>query len=180
MPLADYMELFAQRRAELLDLGEPIGYRGTVAATFSLAREQLQKANPAAARLLELCALLGPDEIPLPLLLSNPKLLPEPLAAAAADPLRRGRMVGVLYQTGLLTRDADDTARMHRLVQDVTLAHLSESDRRQFTIDAVALLAELFPMRARSCISGRGARSCLSMLKRCSTTPALCSSPAQH
>lgn len=34
---------------------------------------------------------------------------------------------------------------MHRLVQDVTLAHLPDADRHQRTVDAVGLLAELFP-----------------------------------
>jgi tetratricopeptide (TPR) repeat protein len=145
MPLAEYLKAFRQRRTELLALGRPLAYHGTVDATFSLAREQLQVTNPAAVQLLELCALLAPDELPLPLLLSEPKLLPEPLAAAVADPLRRGEVAGVLYRSGLLTRDVADTARMHRLVQDVTLAHLPEADRQQRTVDAVGLLAGLFP-----------------------------------
>ena len=114
-------------------------------ATFTLALDQLRATNPAAGRLLELCALLAPDEIPLPLLLSQPQLLPEPLAAAVADPVRRGELAGVLYRQGLLTRDTADTARMHRLVQDVTLAHLPDADRHQRTVDAVELLAGLFP-----------------------------------
>jgi hypothetical protein len=84
------MELFVQRRAELLSLGRPLAYQGTVDAIFTLALEQLRTVNPAAGRLLELCALLAPDEIPVPLLLSQPKLLPEPLATAVADPLRQG------------------------------------------------------------------------------------------
>ena len=69
-------------------------------ATFTLALDQLRAANPAAGQLLELCALLAPDEIPLPLLLSQPQLLPEPLAAAMADPLRQGEVAGVLYRQG--------------------------------------------------------------------------------
>jgi Tetratricopeptide repeat len=34
---------------------------------------------------------------------------------------------------------------MHRLVQDVTLAHLSDTDRQQRTADATGLLSALFP-----------------------------------
>jgi tetratricopeptide (TPR) repeat protein len=94
---------------------------------------------------LELCALLAPDEIPLPLLLSNPRLLREPLAAAVADQVRQGEVVGVLYRQGLLTVDTADAARMHRLVQAVTLAHLPEADRKQRVADAVELLGRLFP-----------------------------------
>jgi tetratricopeptide (TPR) repeat protein len=145
LPLAGYVALFDQRRAELLALGRPLAYQGTVAATFTLALDRLREANPAAGRLIELCALLAPDELPLPLLLSQPERLPEPLAAAAGDPLRRGELVGVLYQQGLLTRDAGETARMHRLVQAVTVAHLADADRQQRTAEAAGLLDSLFP-----------------------------------
>jgi hypothetical protein len=143
--LARYLKLFEQRRGELLALGRPLAYQGTVDATFTLAWDQLREANPAAGQLLELCALLAPDEIPLPLLLSNPRLLPEPLAAAVTDPLRHGDVAGVLYRQGRLTVDSAATARMHRLVQAVILAHLTEADRDQRLVDAVELLAELFP-----------------------------------
>jgi tetratricopeptide (TPR) repeat protein len=150
MPLARYLELFEGRRAELLALGKPLAYHGTVNATFTLALDQLRATNPAAGRLLELCALLAPDELPLPLLLSQPQLLPEPLAAAVADPLRQSEVVGVLYRQGLLTRDTDETARMHRLIQAVTLAHLPAADRHQLTVDAVKLLAGLFPWQGQN------------------------------
>jgi hypothetical protein len=86
--LARYLELFTQRRGELLGLGRPLAYQGTVDATFTLALDQLRATNQAAGQLLELCAVLAPDEIPLPLLLSEPLLLPKPLAAAVAEPDR--------------------------------------------------------------------------------------------
>ena len=150
LPLARYLELFTQRRAELLALGRPLAYHGTVAAAFTLAIDHLQATNPAAGQLLELCALLAPDEIPLPLLLSQPRLLPEPLATAVADPLRSGEVVGVLYRQGLLTRDTGDTARLHRLVQDVTITHLAPADRLQRTVETVELLVGLFPWQGRN------------------------------
>jgi tetratricopeptide (TPR) repeat protein len=53
----------------------------------------------------------------------------------------------MLYRQSLLTRDNSDTARMHRLLQDVALAHLREADRHQRTVEAVELLGELFPYR---------------------------------
>jgi tetratricopeptide (TPR) repeat protein len=145
LSLADYLELFDQRRAELLALGNPLAYKGTVDATFTLALDRLGEVNPAAVRLVELCALLAADELPLPLLLSQPALLPELLAAAASDPVQRREVVGVLYRQGLLTHDTGETARMHRLVQAVTLAHLPDANRQQRTAEGVELLAGLFP-----------------------------------
>ncbi len=145
LPLIAYLELFARRRAGLLARGAPLAYHGTVDATFSLALDRLRAADPAAAQLVELCGLLAPDELPVPLLLSQPELLPEPLATAATDRLRRGEVVGVAYQMGLLAHGADGGARMHRLVQAVTLAHLPDADRYQRIGEAAALLAELSP-----------------------------------
>jgi hypothetical protein len=115
LSLAGYLKLFDQQRAKLLALGKPLAYHGTVDATFMLALDRLREVDPAAVRLAELCALLAPDEIPLPLLVSEPQLLPEPLATAAADPVRRPELVGTLYQNGLLTHDVADSARIHRL-----------------------------------------------------------------
>jgi tetratricopeptide (TPR) repeat protein len=78
-------------------------------------------------------------------MLSQTQLLPATLAAAIDNPMGSTEVTGVLYRMGLLTRDVDDTARMHRLVQAVTLGRLAEPDLRQRIDEAVALLAELFP-----------------------------------
>jgi hypothetical protein len=145
LPLAGYLELFGQQRAKLLALGKPLAYQGSVDATFSLALDRLREVNPAAVRLVELCAVLAPDEIPLPLLLSDPTLLPEPLSAVVIDPVQRSELVGLLYRTGLLTPDIANNARIHRLVQDVTIAHLPEASRQRCIVQAVGLLAGLFP-----------------------------------
>jgi tetratricopeptide (TPR) repeat protein len=145
LSLASYLELFAERREELLALGRPLAYQGTVDATFTLCLDELRATSPAAVQLLELCALLAADELPLPLLLSDPEHVLEPLATTAADSLHRGEVTGVLYQTGLLISDVSETARIHRLVQEVTLARLSEADRQQRIGEAVRLIAHLFP-----------------------------------
>ena len=96
-------------------------------------------------QLLELCALLAPDELPIDLLLSQPHRLPEPLATAAQDPLQRHETVAALFAAGVLTKDTGGTARMHRLIQAVTLDHLPEAERKQHITEAVELMAELFP-----------------------------------
>jgi tetratricopeptide (TPR) repeat protein len=145
LTLARYLELFNQRRAELLARGKPLAYQGTVDATFTLTIQQLQEQNAAAVQLLELCALLAPDELPLDLLLSQPPRLPEPLATAAQDPLQRHETVAALFAAGVLTKDTAGTARMHRLIQAVTHDHLTEAERKQHVTEAVELMAALFP-----------------------------------
>jgi tetratricopeptide (TPR) repeat protein len=145
LSLAAYLTMFRERRAELLARGQPLAYEGTVAAAFTLALDQLQRHDPAALQLLELCALLAPDEIPVGSLLDQAPLLAEPLASVASDHLRRGETLGVLYQAAMLTPDVDDTARLHRLVQAVTLDRLAAQDRPERVTTAVAVLAAAFP-----------------------------------
>jgi len=53
--------------------------------------------------------------------------------------------VAALFAAGVFTRDAGDTARMHRLIQAVALDHLAEPDREQHITKAVELMVELFP-----------------------------------
>jgi len=145
LSLASYLQVFRERRAELLARGQPLAYQGTVDAAYTLALDQLRQAEPAAVQLLDLCALLAPDEIPVVWLLDKPDLLPSPLADAARDPLRRQEVLGALYQAALLTPDVDDTARLHRLVQAVALHHLPDQDRHELVACAVGLLAAVFP-----------------------------------
>jgi tetratricopeptide (TPR) repeat protein len=148
LPLAGYLAVFRERRAELLARGQPLAYQGTVDAAYTLALDQLRQAEPAAVQLLQLCALLAPDEIPVGWLLDKPDLLQGPLADAARDPLRRSEVTGALYQAALLTPDVDDTARLHRLVQTVALHHLPDQDREELVGHVVELLAALFPKQA--------------------------------
>jgi tetratricopeptide (TPR) repeat protein len=148
LSLTGYLQVFRARRAELLARGQPLAYQGTVDAAYNLALDQLRQTEPAAVQLLQLCALLAPDEIPVGWLLDKPDLLPGPLADAAGDPLRRREVLGTLYQAALLTPDVDDTARLHRLVQTVALHQLPDQDRNELVAHAVELLAALFPDQA--------------------------------
>lgn len=146
-PLARYLTLFRERHAELLARGEPLAYSGTVDATFTLAVDQLRHSNPAAVPLLEIVGLLATDEIPMQLLLSRPEHLPTPTADAARDSLDSREMITALVESGLLTPDLarSGVARTHRIIQMVTVAHLSGRERRQRIEQAVELLASLFP-----------------------------------
>ena len=148
LSLGRYLELYRARHAELLNRGVPVGYPDTVDATFSLTLDRLREHHPAAGQLLEICALLAPDRLPVSLLLSQPECLPDPLATVARDPLEVEETVGVLYRTSLLIPDVSDTARVHRLVQVVTRQHVPITDQDHRAEEAVELLAALFPRDA--------------------------------
>ena len=64
-----YLELFRQRRLDLLARGQPVGYDKQVTTTWRLALDQLQQTAAQAAGLLRLLACCAPNAIPLTRLL---------------------------------------------------------------------------------------------------------------
>src|SRR5579885_3039437 len=64
--LATYLELYRARRQELLARRGQLSaeYPESVATTWSLSFQRIEQANPAAADLLRLCAVLQPDTVP--------------------------------------------------------------------------------------------------------------------
>src|SRR6266545_940405 len=135
--LVRYAELFATRALELLKRGQPLGYQHTVATTWSLALERLQKGEPAAVGLLTLTAFLASDDLPQSLLAAHHDELPAPLALAdTVAALRRFSLVRVIA----------DGLFVHRLLQTVVRAALDAGDETAWAAAAVRLLRAGFPL----------------------------------
>ncbi|MGV9887219.1 FxSxx-COOH system tetratricopeptide repeat protein [Streptomyces sp. NPDC003395] len=110
---AEYLALLASRLEDMIALGELTDRPAVVVATlWRLSVRKLQSQRPQAMRLLELCALLAPEPIPLDLFGDGK----EPLIAAAADPVAWDTTVGALAGLGLARRGASSLV-LHRLVQ---------------------------------------------------------------
>jgi tetratricopeptide (TPR) repeat protein len=124
MPPEEYLQLLGTRGADLRNRGQAAGYTGTIATVWSVSIEKLQVDAPAAVQLLDLCAWLAPEPIPLDLFSGHRDQLPEPLASIAADSLAFSDAVGALVDYSLARRDGGDLI-VHRLVQDVTRDRLS-------------------------------------------------------
>ncbi|NVL93610.1 MAG: tetratricopeptide repeat protein, partial [Desulfobacterales bacterium] len=143
--LADYLELFQSRRTELWeDERPPLDYPHTVATTWSLAMDQIGKDSPASADLLNLCAYLGPDDIPQTLLREGKEHLPKSLSATVADPLAMNEAVAALLQYSLLER-TEDALSVHRMVQAVARDRLPEDARSTWAGAALRLVESAFP-----------------------------------
>jgi tetratricopeptide (TPR) repeat protein len=142
--LADYAELFATRAPELLTRGQPLGYQHTVATTWALALQRLRETEPPAVDLLTLTSLLAPDDLPLPLLATHHDQLPEPLTAAAGDPLALADAVAALRRYSLI-RVVADGLYVHRLLQTVIRSGLGADAERAWAATAVRLIRAGFP-----------------------------------
>ena len=136
MSLPDYVDLFRRRRDGLL-LRE-VGDSGrTVATTWGLAFDRLAVRAPRAAELLEAIAFLAPDAISVATLARF-----EPGELELQEALRE------LLRLSLVEREAD-TVRVHRLVQDVVRARMTEQARR----DRLAAVATACVAQARESLS---------------------------
>ena len=147
MTVTEYVRLFERRRAHLLARGTPHDHRGTLDTTWRLVRAELAETAPAAVPLLELCAHLAPDDVPLWLLRSPDLPLPDPLARTLRDELDLEDALRAVRRFSLLTR-VGDRVRMHRLLQAVIVAGLPDDEHRRWRGRVVALLSAAAPASA--------------------------------
>src|SRR5512132_3041230 len=87
--------------ADLLEQGygselwrEPRDLERTVAAVWEVSLSKVEVESPAGAALLQLCAFLAPDNIPLDAIRTGAAALPEPLKGVAARPVAFNTAVG--------------------------------------------------------------------------------------
>jgi MinD-like ATPase involved in chromosome partitioning or flagellar assembly/tetratricopeptide (TPR) repeat protein len=128
-----YLELLDEHLPRMLDAPPPPGYPQPAAATWRLSLGRLREVNPAAARLLELCAFFAPEPIPTQLL-SSPRMV-EVLAdydPALRDPMLHGALLRDIGRFALARVDpAVRGLRVHQLVQRVIREGLSPSVKSQ-------------------------------------------------
>ena len=144
-PMAAYLTDFRAKHVELLR--NPIsveGYDYTVATTWEISFAAVEKENPAAAQLLNLCGFFAPDDIPLDLLIPGKELFLEPLSAAFADPQALDEIKRVLNHYSLATAKGDDVS-LHRLVQQVICYRMPVEQRKQWAEAAVSIVNRAFP-----------------------------------
>jgi tetratricopeptide (TPR) repeat protein/DNA-binding XRE family transcriptional regulator len=145
---ADYLERYQRYQAPLL---ERRGRRAqehphSVSTTFALAFEQVQRANPAAADLLRLCAFLAPDAIPEELIATAVAEADSPLQPLAADPLALDEAYAALRRASLVRRNAESKMlTIHRLVQAVLKEGMDKQTQRLWAERAVRLVNRAFP-----------------------------------
>ncbi len=144
--LAGYLTLFKKHHVALLKHGKPgTDYPATVATTWEISFQQLERESPAGAALLHLCAFLAPDDIPRDIIAAGAEHLPEPLRAAAGDALAFDEAVAAIRRYSLIETGGDSTLSLHRLVQAVIRDRLDKSGCKQWAESAVKVVNEAFP-----------------------------------
>ena len=151
--LAEYLESFRQRRADMLARGASIRHGKTVASTWALAFGRLQQDAPMAVGLLRLMAHCAPEAIPLRLLLQpRPELVERLgqevaplLAPLLADQLIAKDAIAALRRYSLVTHIGEGLWSVHRLVQAVTLDQMPADVADQWRQASAALIEAAIP-----------------------------------
>src|SRR5262245_36317712 len=169
--IADYLRLFRSKQREMIKRGQPAtGYEATVATTWNISFQSLRKQSPAAADLLNLFAFFAPEAIrrewivagakhlpktlvavvePIRSIFSRirgTKYVPKTLAAAVKDELAFDEIAAAFRRYSLVEVSAEQNSfTVHRLVQAVMRARMTDKESAKWAEAAARLLRETFP-----------------------------------
>lgn len=142
---SEYAQLFEKYHQKLLERGTPsTKYPATVATTWDISFEEVRKQSPAAEDLMNLCAFLAPDDIPLEIISEGVEHLPESLAAEVSDPIAFDEILAAIRCYSLAERSGE-TISIHRLVQTVVRDRLMEDATKIWAEAALQLANKAFP-----------------------------------
>lgn len=146
--LSDYLDIYQQHQYELLAQRgkQSTGYPDSVATTWSLAFEWIERTNPAAAELLRLCAFVAPDQLPEELLTEGASHWPAVLQEAVRDRFRFNQVLSTLLGFSLIKRvGRERMLSLHRLVQVVQRERMAPQEQHQWAERFVRAVNAIFP-----------------------------------
>ncbi|MEV7045774.1 FxSxx-COOH system tetratricopeptide repeat protein, partial [Amycolatopsis sp. NPDC051061] len=152
MATDEYLELFENKRTELLQSRPPADYDVAVEAAWNVSLDRLREENPGALELLEVCAFFSPEPIPRAMF-SGVRNVPttEALEQTLGDPIQLGRAIREINRYSLAKIDhRSDTLQLHRLVQLVLRNKLGPDDQERVRHTAHLLLANRDPKQPDS------------------------------
>ncbi|MER7752979.1 FxSxx-COOH system tetratricopeptide repeat protein [Kitasatospora sp. NPDC097643] len=149
MPVDAYLAQLRAAAAQVLSLEHPVDYPASLAAAWSVSITRLRTRNPAAARLLQLCAFFGPEPIAMRLVYNERMIA----ALARYDPRLDGplALAGAIRAIGRYSLARVDggrrTVQLHRLVQAAIRCEMTEEEQRTAVHDVHLVLAGARPVQ---------------------------------
>jgi tetratricopeptide (TPR) repeat protein len=147
MPVDEYLRLFDEKVAEILDTSAPQGYELSVAAAWNVSFDELKKRSPVAHQLLQICAFYSPEPISRNIFsgVRGISIAPD-LDQALRDPMKLARAIRDINRYGLAKIDhRNNTLQLHRLVQTVLRNRMSPRQQEEMRHGAHLLLANFDP-----------------------------------
>jgi tetratricopeptide (TPR) repeat protein/DNA-binding XRE family transcriptional regulator len=147
--LAEYVARYQQQRATFLQMRnrvDPEDYPDSVATTWLLSFQRVERASPLAADLLRVLAFLHPDAIPATLLLHGAAHLGTHLLAIVEQPALLQQAIDFAQRYSLIRHHPKpDVLSIHRLVQAVMYDGLEETVRRAWRERVMRAVNAVFP-----------------------------------
>lgn len=143
----EHKKLLSMRRGPLINHPDLIAdHPASVATTWQIAFQRIEKVDIAAADLLRLCAFLAPDDIPESLIIRGESELPGTLKKLARNPSKLDAAIATLQKYSLISRNAaTQTLDIHRLIQIVIRDAMNKNEERAWAIRIAQILSKVFP-----------------------------------
>ena len=142
--IAEYCDMYERYKGEVLNrVNPPEGYDATIATTWTMSFEAVERESPAGADMLKLLAFLAPDDIPLEIIRAGAEFLPKKLAEAAGKELDFLDAVGSLTGYSLIDKSGD-AVYLHRLVQEVVRDRMDDAEKKMWAEAAVKIVNKAF------------------------------------
>ena len=147
MLVDEYLDLLERRRPEILYLDPAPDYPISVAAAWDISLGRISENSPGARELLDICACMAPEPVPLSMLRKSRRIDITPAVdPILREPIKLSRAIRDLSQFSLVKLDLrSDTLQMHRLLQNVLLAKLSSDEHERMRDAAHQLLSAAKP-----------------------------------
>jgi tetratricopeptide (TPR) repeat protein/Cdc6-like AAA superfamily ATPase len=173
-PLATYLQDYSKSSVELLDRrGFNFDHPDPIAKTLLFSFQKVQDESEAAAELLQLCAFLAPDDIPIEMFLTGAANLGETLGPEAATQEQLNELIKELAKFSLLRRNSEaETLSIHPLVQTVIKENMTDETQRLWAARAILLVydaSEKIELSERSQYERylAQAKACVELVKQC-------------
>ncbi|MEV6827160.1 FxSxx-COOH system tetratricopeptide repeat protein [Amycolatopsis sp. NPDC051102] len=147
MPVQEYLRLFDEKVAEILDTSTTSDYEVSVAAAWNVAFDELRTRNPVAHQLLQICAFFAPEPIARSFFsgVGSISILPE-IDTALRDPMKLARAIRDINRYSLAKIDhRTNSIVLHRLVQIVLRNRMTPQHQAEMRHGAHLLLANRDP-----------------------------------
>lgn len=147
MPVGEYLKLLEDKRLELFEDAPSPDYQTSVAAAWNVSLDRLQRDNPAALQLLQVCAYFAPEPISREFFSGSAiASITEALDNTLSDPVALARAIRAIQRFSLARLDhRKNTLQIHRLVQAVLIGRMGDEQREVMRGGAHTLLAGANP-----------------------------------
>jgi tetratricopeptide (TPR) repeat protein len=142
--IAQYLNDFEKLWTEMFGFTKPAGnYPIAAAMAWELSFRQVESIDMPAAALLNLCAFLAAEEIPLRMILNASDNLPQELVLAQADPIRFAECLTTIRNFSL-ARTTTTSIAVHGVIGALAQDRLSDTEREKWATAAVLVASGSF------------------------------------